>query len=279
MGLFRRLTGRLQEMRARVNSRLVVIRNSMLQLKNRRKKIAVMSSDAVVSEQIVVELPPDLSHKWGLTASSSIDSVILPAGPCVSPSSLQTEIPHGFFAKDITRDSLYESENDEDEEEEDSLMDFDWSMSIGSDSVFTDTLSYKDEMWNLLVPEDNNSQASSLTISSKGNDDCLSVYSELGSPSDNDEDDYKERNTGKRAMSDTELHSSRKSGSHFISNKDSRRFSVHQDYLTKSLGGPLLPSARLARPLLPTMIYRNDWYSPPKNFRPTTTILTAACFD
>lgn len=263
-----------------MNSRLVVIRNSMLQLKNRRKKIAVMSSDVVVSEQIVVELPPDLSHKWVLTASSSIDSVILPAAPCVSPSSLQTEISHGFFlAKDITRDSLYESENDEDEEEEDSLMDFDWSMSIGSDSVFTDTLSYNDEMWNLLVPEDNNSQASSLTISSKGNDDCLSVCSELGSPSDNDEDDYKERNTGKRAMSDTELHSSRKSESHFFSNKDSRRFSVHQDYPTKSLGGPLLPSARLARPLLPIMIYRNDWYSPPKNFRPTTTILTAACFD
>lgn len=279
MGLFRRLTERLQETRARVSSRLVVIRKSLLQLKNRRKKlkVAVMNSDAVVSEQIAVAFPSGLSNKWRLATSRSRDAAVLP-GPCPSVSSLRRTPQCFLFAEDTTGDPWYESENSEEEEEEeedDSLNDFDWDMSIGSDSVFTDTLSYNDQTWNILVPEDANSKASSLTISSKGSASSrLSAHTELASIADSEDDNHAEKNGVKRAMSDTELHNS--STPSFISSQDSGRFTVHQDYPTKRLDGPLLAVAKLARPLLPTVIHRNDWYSPPKNFRPTI-ILTAEC--
>lgn len=275
MGLFRRLTERLQKMRARVNSTLVTIRNSMLQLRSGRKKVAVMSSDPVISDQITdePEFPSPFYNTWKLTTGKSASASVL-TGPCVSVSSLQ-KAPQCFSFEE---DTTYESGYSEEEDEEDSLYDFDWSMSIGSDSVFTDTLSYNDQTWNVLVPEDTNSKASSLTISSKRNDDCLSVHIELVSLTDSEDSKHTKKDGGKRAMSDTELHNSFTSRCSFISGQDSGRFTVHQDYPTKSLHEPLLAVARLARPLLPAvMIHRNDWYSPPKNFRPRTTNLTVEC--
>ena len=278
MGLFIRLTERLQKMRARVNSTLVMIRNSMLQLRSGRKKVAVMSNDPVISDQIVdePEFPSGIFNTWRLTTGKSRSAAAL-TEPCVSVSSLQ-KVPQCFpFEEDTTGVPTYES-GCSDEKEEDSLCDFDWNMSIGSDSVFTDTLSYNDQTWNILVPEDTNSEASSLTISSKRNDDCHSVHIELVSLADSEDSKDTEKDGCKRAMSDTELHNSFKSRCSFISGQDSGRFTVHRDYPTKSLHEPLLAVERLARPLLPAiMIHRNDWYSPPKNFRPRTTILTVEC--
>ena len=279
MGLFRRLTERLQNMRARANSTLAMIRNSMLQLRSGSKKVAAMSSGPVISDQIVdePELPSGFSNTWRLTTDKSRGAPAL-TGPCASVSS-QQKAPQCFpFEEDTTGDPTYESGYSEEEEEEDSLCNFDWNMSIGSDSVFTDTLSYSDQTWNILVPEDTNSKASSLTISSKRNDDCLSVHIELVSLADSEDSKHTEKDGGKRAMSDTELHNSFKSRCSFISGQHSGRFTVHQDCPAKSLHEPLLAVTRLARPLLPAIkIHRNDWYSPPKNFRPRTTILTVEC--
>ena len=275
MGLFRRLTERLQAVRTRLNSRLAVIRKSMLQLKNWRKTVAIIDSDAVDDSEQLVALPSALS-KW--MAATKIDCGV-PAIPSTSPSSsvnssLQVA-PHCLFIAADTPGDASSEYSEEEEEEVDSLDDFDWDMSIGSDSVFTDTLSYNDETWNMLVPEDDNSNASSLTISSRGIS-SLASHMELAPVSDNEDNDCAERHMLKRAMSDTELNKT--SSSTFINSHDSGRFTVHQDYPTKHIDGSLLVVSKLTRPLLPMTIYKNDWYSPPKNFRPKTTILTARHF-